>query len=161
MTEPEPESEPETSCSLFGEVLPRLGCVNLVLTGRSLQQVSVTGNTITVGGQVFSVTGYQFEDQISGLLSTGDCLTFRLKLLNCDKLPGLISPGEEETFTKFQFPPPRLELNVKYELQCQCGARLGQLQPARVLPLPSGSWKSNSLDWEVTFSLILSNQTEV
>ena len=60
--------------------------------------------------------------------------------------------GLEQIFRKFHFPPPRLELNLDYELECLCGSRLGGISPARVLPLPSGSWKSNSLDWEGSIS---------
>ena len=142
------------SVSLFGELLPRLGCVNLVLTGAALEEVEVAGDTLSVGRTVFRVSGYQFEEKISGLSRTEQHLTFRLKLLNCDKLPGLLQPREQQIFRKFQFPPPRLELNVDHELRCLCGARLGGLRPSRVLPLPSGSWKSNSLDWEGSFSLI-------
>ena len=139
--------------SLFGEILPRLGCVNLVVAGEGLEEVSVGGDTITVAGHSFSVAGYEFEKQISGLVRSSQGLTCRLKLLNCDRLPGLINPEAEQTFRKLRFPPPRLDLGVEYELECQCGAGLGQVSPARVLPLPSVSWKSNSLDWEVSFSL--------
>ena len=141
------------SVSLFGEILPRLGCVNLVVAGGCLEEVKVSGSWLSVGRQVFQVPGRQFEEEISGLSRTEQCLTFRLKLLGCDKLPGIISPQEElHTFTKFSFSPPALELNVDYDLLCQCGAKVGSVRPARVLPLPSVSWKSNSLDWQVSFS---------
>ena len=143
-----------TSLALFGEILPRLGCVNLVLAGDDLEQVEVAGDTITLGRRVFRVSGYQFDEKISGLSRTEQFLTFRLKILNCDKLPGLLQPREQQIFRKFHFPPPRLELNLDYELECLCGSRLGGISPARVLPLPSGSWKSNSLDWEGSFSVI-------
>ena len=138
--------------SLFGEILPRLGCVNLVVAGEGIEEVLVGGDTITVAGQSFSVAGYEFEKQISGLVRSKQGLTCRLKLLNCDRMPGLINPEAEQTFRKFQFSPPRLVVDVEYELECQCGTGLGQVRPARVLPLPSVSWKSNSLDWEVSFS---------
>ena len=140
------------SPSLFGEILPRLGCVNLVLAGDDLGEVEVAGDTLTLGRTVFTVSGYQFDEKISGLSRTDQFLTFRLKLLNCDKLPGLLQPRDQQIFRKFQFPPPRLELNVDYELECECGSRLGGVTPSRILPLPSGSWKSNSLDWEGSFS---------
>ena len=140
--------------SVFGELLPRLGCVNLVLAGDDLEavEVEVAGDTISLGRARFRVSGCQFEEKISGVSRTDRHLSFRLKILNCDKLPGLLHPREQQIFRKFQFPPPRLELNVDYELQCECGSRVGGLSPTRVLPLPSGSWKSNSLDWEGTFS---------
>ena len=138
--------------SLFGEILPRLGCVNLVLAGEDLGEVEVAGDSLTLGRRVFTVSGYQFDEKISGLSRTDQFLTFRLKLLNCDKLPGLLHPREQQIFRKFQFPPPRLELNLDYDLECQCGSRVGGITPTRVLPLPSGSWKSNSLDWEGSFS---------
>ena len=140
------------SLSLFGEILPRLGCVNLILAGEDLGEVEVAGDSLTLGRRVFRVSGYQFDEKISGLTRTDKFLTFRLKLLNCDKLPGLLHPREQQIFRKFQFPPPRLELNVEYDLECQCGSRVGGITPTRILPLPSGSWKSNSLDWEGSFS---------
>ena len=77
--------------SLFGEILPRLGCVNIVLAGECLGEVKAGADTITVGPEVFRVTGYQFEE-ISGLTRTERSLAFRLKILDCDKLPGLIFP---------------------------------------------------------------------
>ena len=142
------------SLVLFGEILPRLGCVNIVLAGDQLEEVEVevAGDTLTLGRTVFRVSGYQFDEKISGLSRSDQFLTFRLKLLNCDKLPGLLHPREQQIFRKFQFPAPRLELNVDYELECECGSRLGGISPNRILPLPSGSWKSNSLDWEGSFS---------
>merc|ERR1711951_268159 len=69
-------------------------------------------------------------------------------ILDCDKLPGLIRPREElQSFRKFRFSSPSLDLGADYQLVCQCGAVVGSVRPARVLPLPSMSWKSNSLDW--------------
>ena len=50
--------------SLFGEILPRLGCINIALTGEGLEEVKAGGDTITVGREVFRVTGYQFEEEI-------------------------------------------------------------------------------------------------
>ena len=138
--------------SLFGEILPRLGCINIALTGDDLEEVKAGGDTITVGREVFRVTGYQFEEEISGLTRDERSLIFRLKILDCDKLPGLIRPREElQSFCKFRFSSPSLELGTEYQLVCRCGAVVGSVRPARVLPLPSMSWKSNSLDWEVSF----------
>jgi len=134
---------------IFAEILPRLGCVNVAVMGGVEQDVKIKCDQgIVIGDEEFSVPGLELAtNSISGVTSSSEGVTFRLKLKQNEKMPTLISPASFNYGGRMKFPSPEIVTDQTYTLICQCGARFGSITPARVLPLPSASWQADSLDW--------------
>ena len=137
---------------VFAELLPRLGCANIAITGSvntlNSSDIKCDKNKVLVGGQVFLVPDVEFQpDSISGLSVSKEGTIFRVKLKQNEKLPSLISGNSFNYGGRLKFAPPEIVPEETYVFICQCGAELGKLTPGRVLPLPSGSWQADSLDW--------------
>jgi len=141
---------------IFAEVLTRLGCVNVAVMGGDMNQgdqqdsldIKCDENKIWVGGKEFLVPGTELDPtSISGLTFSQEGVSFRLKLKQNEKLPTLITPAKLNYGGRLKFPAPEIVSDQTYILVCQCGAELGSITPARVLPLPSASWQADSLDW--------------
>jgi len=136
---------------IFVELLPRLGCANVAVMGSedfNSLDIKCDKNKIRVGRQEFLLPGTEFaDDSVSGLTVTNEGGSFRLKLKQNEKLPVLITPGTFSYGGRLKFPPPDIVSGQTYALSCHCGAGVGSITPSRVLPLPSGSWQADSLDW--------------
>jgi len=137
---------------IFAELLPRLGCANIAVTGSvsslNSSDIKCDKDKVLVRGKVFLLPGIEFQsDSISGLTVSKKGTIFRVKLKQNEKLPSLIPSNSFNYGGRLKFAPPEIVPEKTYVLTCQCGAEIGRLTPGRVLPLPSGSWQADSLDW--------------
>eukprot|EP00092_Neocalanus_flemingeri_P020440 GFUD01022144.1.p1 GENE.GFUD01022144.1~~GFUD01022144.1.p1 ORF type:complete len:368 (-),score=90.35 GFUD01022144.1:19-1122(-) len=139
---------------IFAEILPRLGCANVAIMGDCLGDagdnlsIKCEKDRVWVGDTVFVIPGLELaSNAVSGLVWSSAGVSIRLKLKQNEKLPAFLSAGSFNYGGRLKFPPPEIVPGQTYSLVCQCGDQLGSLTPARVLPLPSGSWQADSLDW--------------
>ena len=74
--------------SLFAEVLPRLGCVNVAISGQDVdtEEVRMVTQGLMVGEtRLVLPEQCQCHDTITGLHSQDNMVSFRLQLLNKDR----------------------------------------------------------------------------
>jgi len=141
--------------SINVELLPRLGCANVVVTGildLSPKSVSVRASEVEVGGVVFPLPpNIQLLPLSASSFSLAQsAIAFRVVLGgvnevgNASLLP-LPSPVLPRNLNN-----PRLNIVVGQDiiLSCRCGQGLSKtISLGRVLPLPSHNWDSGASDW--------------
>jgi len=140
---------------IFAEILPRIGCANVTVTGDRFggddldSLVIKCGKTkVRLDETEFDLPGIELADNsMSGLVLSEQGACFRLKLKQNEKFPAFLPAGRFNYGGRLKFPVPKIDTCQTYSLTCQCGFLLGSVTPDRVLPLPSGSWKADSLDW--------------
>jgi len=138
------------------ELLPRLGCANIVVTGLtdepSPKSVSVSSSLVEVEGTSFSLPPniHLLPQSTSSFSSSSSAITFRVKLADSSEvgntsllpLPLLVLPRNLSS--------PQINARVGQEIiiSCRCGNILSKcLTLARVLPLPSHNWDSGASEW--------------
>jgi len=142
--------------SMTVELLPRLGCANIVVTGLSdvpsPKSVNVSSSLVEVEGILLPLppTIHLLPQSASSFSSSTSAITFRVKLADSSEvgntcllpLPLLVLPRNLSS--------PQINAKIGQEIiiSCRCGNILSKcLTLVRVLPLPSHNWDSGASDW--------------
>lgn len=137
------------------ELLPRLGCANIVVTGLaddpSPKSVNVSSSLVEVEGISFPLPAtIRVLPQSASSFSSSSAITFRVKLADSSEvgntcllpLPLLVLPRNLGS--------PQINAKIGQEIiiSCRCGNILSNcLTLVRVLPLPSHNWDSGASEW--------------
>jgi len=137
------------------ELLPRLGCANIVVTGLTddptPKSINVSSNLVEVESIGFPLPPtISLLPQSASSFSLSSAITFRVKLVDSSEvgntcllpLPLLVLPRNLGS--------PQINAKIGQEIiiSCRCGNILSNcLTLVRVLPLPSHNWDSGASEW--------------
>ena len=108
------------AASLFIELLPRLGCGNVVVTGHDVdvEDIRVRDNVVHVGER-------RFAEEVTGMRRADNCLSFRLKARHSDTLPCVLDtdPAAAYSREKLGTGPPSVATDTETRIVCRCEDR--------------------------------------
>ena len=110
--------------SLFIELLPRLGCGNVVITGDDVdvEDIRVRDNVVHVGERRFTLPAeHRFSEEVTGVRRADNCLSFRLKARHSDTLPCLLDtePAAAYSREKLGTGPPSVATDTETRIVCR------------------------------------------
>ena len=110
--------------SLFIELLPRLGCGNVVITGDDVdvEDIRVRDNVVHVGERRFTLPAeHRFAEEVTGLRRADNCLSFRLKARHSDTLPCVLDtePAAAYSREKLGTGPPSVATDTETRIVCR------------------------------------------